>query len=388
MRTSYTFALNNIGFSLGDPFIKNEEANQETFVSVGSSFYYMDVHKFSDTMGIDNVASRGHRNGFGFESQNEKILELLGVFPPLDPNAGIGTWANGATSYSWDITGAPSSQHYAMNGTDRTGITSSTNDPSIYVVKGDTITFDNQLNGHPFYIKDTQSSSGTNNAYNVGVTNQGATSGNIIWDTTNVGVGTYYYQCSSHASMQGTIYVLASANSDTHHVGYKTIKNNLENVTKAMLIAILDNYGKRSTSVGVGTTAAKKSIFFNAISTPKTRSTSIAPWNGWNDPVGVCTPTSISRTNNVAIVTTTPAHGMSTSYDDWGISMNLNTGISTSFNTSKVTYPNGVPIKIVDANTFSYQNVGINTTTTSVTGIASVHIGWGGTSINLRMAIS
>ena len=388
MRTSYTFALNNIGFSLGDPFIKNEEANQETFVSVGSSFYYMDVHKFSDTMGIDNVASRGHRNGFGFESQNEKILELLGVFPPLDPNAGIGTWANGATSYSWDITGAPAAQHYTMNGTDRTGITSSTNDPSIYVVKGDTITFDNQLNGHPFYIKDTQSSSGTNNAYNVGVTNQGATSGNIIWDTTNVPVGTYYYQCASHASMQGIIYVLDSANSDTYHVGYKTIQNNLENVTKAMLIAVLSNDGKRSTSVGVGTTAAKKEVFFNALASFHARNSSIAPWNGWNNSVGVCTPTSVSRTNNVAIVTTTPAHGLSTSYDDWGVVMNLNTGIATSFNISTNTYPNGVPIKIIDANTFSYQNVGINTVTTAVSGIASVHVGWGGTSINLRMAIS
>ena len=275
MRTSYVLALNNIGFSLGDPVIKNEEGGQETFVSAGSSFYYMDVHKFSDTMGIDNVASRNHRNGFGFESQNEKILELMGVFPPLDPTAGIGTWAN-----------------------------------------------------------------------------------------------------------------VAAASSDTYHVGYKTIQNNLENVTKAMLIAILDNDGKRSTSVGVGTTAAKKSIFFNAISTPNARNTSIAPWNGWNNSVGVCTPTSVSRSGNVAIVTTTPAHGLNTSYDDWGISMNLNTGIATSFNTSKVTYPNGVPIKIIDANTFSYQNVGINTVTTSVTGIASVHIGWGGTSINLRMAIS
>jgi len=276
MRTSYFFALNNIGFSLGDSYIRDEESNgQKTFVSVGSSFYYMDVHKFSDPMGVDNVASRGHKNGFGFETRNEKILELMGVFPPLDPTAGIGTWAN-----------------------------------------------------------------------------------------------------------------VSSASSDTYHVGYKTIKNNLENVTKAMLIAILDNDGKRSTTVGVGTTAAKKEIFFNTLATHRARNTAIAPWNGWNNSVGVCTPTSISRTNNVAIVTTTPAHGLSTSYDDWGISMNLNTGISTSFNTSTITYPNGVPIKIIDANTFSYQNIGVNTSISSVSGIASVHIGWGGTSINLHMAIS
>lgn len=275
MRTSYIHALNNISFNLGNSYIRDEEGGQKTFVSVGSSFYYMDVHKFADPMGIDNLASRGIRSGFGYQHENEKILELMSEFPPLDASAGIGTWAN-----------------------------------------------------------------------------------------------------------------VASASSDTYHVGYKTIQNNLENVTKAMLIAILDNDGKRSTSVGVGTTAAKKEIFFNALASFHARNKLIAPWNGWNNSVGVCTPTSISRSNNVAIVTTTPAHGLSDSYDDWGIVMNLNTDIATSFNISTNTYPNGVPIKIIDANTFSYQNVGIDTTTTAVSGIASVHVGWGGTSINLRMAIS
>ena len=276
MRTSYIHALNNISFKLGDPFTRDEEGGQETFVSVGSSFYYMDVHKFADPMGVDNLPSRGIRSGFGYQHENEKILELMSVFPPLDASAGIGTWAN-----------------------------------------------------------------------------------------------------------------VASASSDTYHVGYKTIQNNLENVTKAMLIAVLSNDGKRSTSVGIGTTAAKKDIFFNALASFHARNPSIAPWNGWNNSVGVCTPTSVSRNNNVAIVTTTPAHGLNSSYDDWGVSMNLNTGINTtSFNTDTNLYPNGVPIKIIDANTFSYQNTGINTTTTAVSGIASVHIGWGGTSISLRMAIS
>ena len=65
--------------------------------------------------------------------------------------------------------------------------------------------------------------------------------------------------------------------------------------------------------------------------------------------------------------------------------MNLNTGIATSFNISTSTYPNGVPIKIIDANTFAYQNVGINTPTTAVVGISSIQVGWGGTSNNLHL---
>ena len=137
--------------------------------------------------------------------------------------------------------------------------------------------------------------------------------------------------------------------------------------------------------MGIGSTFGRKNKFFNCIVKKEYRGIGTEPWATWNEPVGVCTPTSISRSNNVAIVTTTPAHGMSTSYDDWGISMNLNTGIATSFNISTSTYPNGVPVKIIDANTFAYQNVGINTPTTAVVGIASIQVGWGGTSNNLHL---
>ena len=168
-------------------------------------------------------------------------------------------------------------------------------------------------------------------------------------------------------------------------------------VAKAMLIAILDGDSKRTTNIGVGSTASKVNTFFNclkkvgvasAAANYTFRDVTSKPWSTWNNSVGVCTPTSVSRSNNVAIVTTTPAHGMSSSYDDWGVIMNLNTGIATSFNISTSIYPNGVPIKIIDANTFSYANVGINTSTTSVVGIASIQVGWGGTSNDMHIYLA
>ena len=177
----------------------------------------------------------------------------------------------------------------------------------------------------------------------------------------------------------------------------KAIHEYRDSVVKAMLISILDGNSKRTTSIGVGSTASKVNIFFNCLkkvgigttdSDLTFRDYSSKPWNNWNDSVGVCTPTSVSRSNNVAIVTTTPAHGMTTSYDDWGVIMNLNTGIATSFNISTSTHPNGVPVKIIDANTFSYTNVGINTPTTAVVGIASIQVGWGGTSNNLHVYLT
>ena len=75
-------------------------------------------------------------------------------------------------------------------------------------------------------------------------------------------------------------------------------------------------------------------------------------------------------------------------FDDWGVIMNLNTGIATSFNISTSSYPNGVPVTIIDANTFSYNNVGINTPTTAVVGIASIQVGWGGTSNDLHVYLT
>lgn len=170
--------------------------------------------------------------------------------------------------------------------------------------------------------------------------------------------------------------------------GYENTIRWRDSVVKAMLISILDGDSKRSSTVGVGTTAAKLDIFYNTLIEDEYKDYTIKPWNNWNDSVGVCTPTSVSRSNNVATVTTTPAHGMTTSFDDWGIIMNLNTGIATSFNISTSTYPNGIPIKIVDSNTFTYTNVGINTPTTAVVGIASIQVGWGGTSNNLHLYLT
>lgn len=176
--------------------------------------------------------------------------------------------------------------------------------------------------------------------------------------------------------------------STTPYVGYKTVQSGLENVTKAMLIAILEENSKRGYTVGIGSTTLKKNKFFNCLKKLEYRNNSIQPWSNWNQTVGVCTPVSIARTDNIATVITNPAHGMSTSYDDWGVVMKINTGIATSFNISTSFYPNGVPIKIINSNTFTYRNVGINTSIVSVNGTADIKVGWGGTTNNLHLLLT
>ena len=47
---------------------------------------------------------------------------------------------------------------------------------------------------HPLWIK-TDQSVGTGNSVTTGITNNGADLSTIVWDTSSVTPGTYYYNC-------------------------------------------------------------------------------------------------------------------------------------------------------------------------------------------------
>ena len=80
----------------------------------------------------------------------------------------------------------------------------------IEITKGDALKFQLDTEGHPFWIK-TVKETGKNNSVSSGISGvgQGKTSGVLIWDTTEIMEGTYYYQCEYHASMFGRIIVAA-----------------------------------------------------------------------------------------------------------------------------------------------------------------------------------
>lgn len=258
MRTSYELGGKYINFSLTDNYVQQNEANNQSILSIGSSFAIYDIYNYHDRMSAEP-------SGYSFEHPDEKWMNLFGYYP----------------------------------------------------------------------------------------------------DDVTVGLG-----------------------STGFFVGYKTFQRAIETTSKAMLLALLDGDSKRTTTVGVGSTRAKLDIFHNTLKNYGARDLTKKPWVNWNNSVGICTPVSIGRTDNIATVTTNPPHGMSTSYDDWGIVMSLNTGIGTeSFNISTTSYPNGVPIVVTSSTTFTYRNVGINTEITNVTGTADIKVGWGGTSSNLHLYI-
>ena len=106
-----------------------------------------------------------------------------------------------AETYTINVT-ASNASDYSLSGADRNGNVTG-NDPSVTIKVGDTIDFAVDASGHPFYLKTVQGT-GTSDLIS-GVTNNGATNGNLSWTPTTA--GTYYYQCSLHNGMNGTITV-------------------------------------------------------------------------------------------------------------------------------------------------------------------------------------
>jgi len=66
------------------------------------------------------------------------------------------------------------------------------------------ILFNMDTPGHPFLIN-TVRGTGRANAYNSGVTNNGAVSGTITFTVPTDAPNTLYYNCQFHGSMTGTI---------------------------------------------------------------------------------------------------------------------------------------------------------------------------------------
>jgi hypothetical protein len=91
-----------------------------------------------------------------------------------------------------------SSANYIINGQ---------SNPTLTLSRGKTYIFEVNASGHPFWIK-TVSSTGTGNAYNTGVTNNGDDVGTISFDVAYNAPSTLYYNCQYHSGMAGTINVI------------------------------------------------------------------------------------------------------------------------------------------------------------------------------------
>ena len=111
-------------------------------------------------------------------------------------------WVQAQTPVSQLLVTNNSSSAYRFTGA---GFPSTSGDnPALHLKKGQTYYFINNSGGsHPFRIQSTTGTGGT--AYNTGVTNNGASSGAIIFHVSMDSPATLYYQCTSHGAMVGNI---------------------------------------------------------------------------------------------------------------------------------------------------------------------------------------
>jgi len=123
-------------------------------------------------------------------------------------------------SFTWTLT-ADSNAAYNFQEIDGAA------NPGISHYVGDEIKFINNAGStHPLFIVSKLNDDGGYSAENeaLGVTNQGATSGEVIIDLSKLSPGTYYYICGNHKAMQGTITVINTERAQDFNITQSTLE--------------------------------------------------------------------------------------------------------------------------------------------------------------------
>ena len=171
-----------------------------TGVTAGNYYYQCENHNDmygTITMGGSGGTAKRYWNVTASGSSNYTITEQ---------NVNLIT-----NTYNFAVTASGSSD-YIVSGTDRNGSVSG-NDPAIVCQVGDTINFNmNAGSSHPTVFKTVQGTGSSNQVSQGTYTGGGASaSGTVKWITTGVTPGVYYYQCTAHNNMYGTITVQANS---------------------------------------------------------------------------------------------------------------------------------------------------------------------------------
>ena len=176
--------------------------------SLGSAAEYLRVNSTGNALEFATLPSSGIANVV------DDTTPQLGGDLSLNSNDITGTGNIGVAGTisatkvitgKWTL-GANGSSAYTFTGP---GVAAGTNDPRIYLARGQSYQFVNNSGGnHPFRIQSTTGLSGT--PYSDGVTSNGASSGTITWDVRFDAPNTLYYQCTAHNNMNGTFIIYPS----------------------------------------------------------------------------------------------------------------------------------------------------------------------------------
>lgn len=126
-----------------------------------------------------------------------------------------GEWVPGDVSVedaaaviTWEFA-ASGSSHYSVTGP---GFSAVTNDPDLYVMRGQKYILDRTTSGHPMQLEDV-----SGNVYSEGVTGtQPFQSGSIEWVVPMDAPSQLFYQCTNHPAMRGNIYVIEQGDGEAN----------------------------------------------------------------------------------------------------------------------------------------------------------------------------
>ena len=201
-------------FALDETQLKPFVATQSGYVNILTENDSIQRHADVTLNGVaDGYVLKWVSGNGRFEPQAESgggasALNDLTDVVNSSPTAGMtlvynGTnWVQATTPTSQLLVTASGSSGYTFTGA---GFPSTSgNNPDLHLKKGQTYYFINNSGGsHPFRIQSTTGTGGT--AYNTGVTNNGGSSGAIVFHVSMDTPATLYYQCTSHGAMNGTI---------------------------------------------------------------------------------------------------------------------------------------------------------------------------------------
>ena len=206
----------------GTSRISISAAGNIQFSTFGSTYFLLE----------DYVTHAGDTNTqYGFDSSDSYVVKTGGSTRLTVNNSGanvVGALTVNGSAISIDPTDSDIQVAYTVtaNGSSAyrfagNGVVSTADNPDLYLIRGQKYRFINNSGGsHPFQIR--EASGGT--AYSTGVTNNGASSGNIDFAPTYDSPAQLVYQCTSHGGMVGNIYLRDAAGNNTN-VGVTTLSS-------------------------------------------------------------------------------------------------------------------------------------------------------------------
>lgn len=168
--------------------------------SASASSFTWDASLIPDTNAAYDLGSASFKVRHLFLSDNSI------KFDSGDLGITDGNLAFDGTPLSKDIEYAVTSSGssaYVFNGP---GLTEAAN-PAIYLTRGKTYRFTNNMGAHGFEVRVAVDGA----AYAPGVTNNGVTSGTLVFEVPQDAPDTLYYQCVSHPAMVGELRIMSDA---------------------------------------------------------------------------------------------------------------------------------------------------------------------------------